>query len=56
MHQWRIAIAMTALKHSDEPLMSIATRIGYLSDTAFSIAFKRATGISLGRYRVDQRR
>ncbi|MGU7768731.1 AraC family transcriptional regulator [Burkholderia sp. MR1-5-21] len=56
LHRWRIAIAMTALKDSDEPLVTIAERIGYLSDTAFSIAFKRATGISPGRYRVEQRR
>ncbi|TKC86348.1 AraC family transcriptional regulator [Trinickia terrae] len=56
LQQWRMAIAMTALKSSDEPLVSIAERIGYLSDTAFSIAFKRATGISPGRYRVERRR
>ncbi|SMG23054.1 AraC family transcriptional regulator [Paraburkholderia susongensis] len=56
LHQWRMAMAMTALKDSDEPLVSIAERIGYLSDTAFSIAFKRTAGISPGRYRVEQRR
>nr|WP_245643994.1 AraC family transcriptional regulator [Paraburkholderia oxyphila] len=56
LHQWRMAIAMTALKDSEELLVSIAGRIGYLSDTAFSIAFKRATGISPGRYRMEQRR
>ncbi|MFD1554219.1 AraC family transcriptional regulator [Paraburkholderia silviterrae] len=56
LHRWRMAIAMTALKDSEESLMSIAVRIGYLSDTAFSIAFKRATGISPGRYRMEQRR
>jgi AraC-like DNA-binding protein len=55
MHQWRIALAMTALKHSDEPLIAIAERIGYLSDTAFSIAFKRSIGVSPGRYRQEQR-
>jgi AraC-like DNA-binding protein len=54
LHQWRIAIAMTALRHSDEPLIAIAERIGYLSDTAFSIAFKRTTGLSPGRYRNEQ--
>ncbi|VBB16685.1 AraC family transcriptional regulator [Burkholderia stabilis] len=55
LQQWRMAIAKTALKDSDEPLVSIAERIGYLSDTAFSIAFKRTTGISPGRYRIEQR-
>lgn len=55
LHQWRIALAMTALRHSDEPLVAIAERIGYLSDTAFSIAFKRTMGMSPGRYRTEQR-
>lgn len=55
LHQWRIALAMTALKHSDEPLVAIAEHIGYLSDTAFSIAFKRTVGTSPGRYRTEQR-
>ncbi|WP_179405069.1 AraC family transcriptional regulator [Burkholderia guangdongensis] len=56
LYQWRMTIATTALKESDEPLISIAERIGYLSDTAFSIAFKRATGVSPGRYRMERRR
>jgi AraC-like DNA-binding protein len=55
LHRWRIALAMTALRHSDEPLIAIAERIGYLSDTAFSIAFKRTMGMSPGRYRREQR-
>jgi len=33
----------------------IASRIGYLSDTAFSIAFKRSTGHSPGRFRALSR-
>jgi AraC-like DNA-binding protein len=52
LHQWRMAMAMRALRHTDVPLVSIAESIGYLSDTAFSIAFKRATGVSPGQYRV----
>jgi AraC-like DNA-binding protein len=55
LHQWRMTIAMSALKQSDEPLLLIAGKIGYLSDTAFSIAFKRTTGVSPGRYRVRHR-
>jgi AraC-like DNA-binding protein len=55
LQQWRLAIATSALKNSEEPLISIAERIGYQSDTAFSIAFKRAIGISPGRYRVAHR-
>ncbi|MEN7531742.1 AraC family transcriptional regulator [Cupriavidus sp. 2SB] len=53
--QWRMTIARSALRHSDEPLTDIAERIGYLSDTAFSIAFKRHTGLSPGRFRADSR-
>jgi AraC-like DNA-binding protein len=56
LNQWRMTIARTALRHSEEPLVNIAARIGYLSDTAFSIAFKRWTGQSPGRYRAEGRR
>jgi AraC-like DNA-binding protein len=55
LNQWRMTMARTALRHSDEPLIDIASRIGYLSDTAFSIAFKRATGQSPGRFRAENR-
>lgn len=53
--QWRMTIAKKALHHSDESLVEIASRIGYLSDTAFSIAFKRWTGQSPGRFRAARR-
>lgn len=52
---WRMTIARAALRHSETPLQEIATRVGYLSDTAFSIAFKRSTGRSPGRYRTESR-
>lgn len=55
LSRWRMAVARTALKHSDDSLADIAERIGYLSDTAFSIAFKRATGQSPGRFRSESR-
>jgi AraC-like DNA-binding protein len=51
LNRWRMAVARAALRHSDESLAVIADRIGYLSDTAFSIAFKRLTGESPGRFR-----
>ncbi|NKJ45741.1 AraC family transcriptional regulator [Burkholderia sp. SG-MS1] len=53
--QWRMTIACSALKHSEASLIDIASRIGYLSDTAFSIAFKRSTGQSPGRFRALSR-
>ncbi|HWL88232.1 MAG TPA: AraC family transcriptional regulator [Polyangiaceae bacterium] len=55
LSRWRMTIACTALKHSDESLVDIASRTGYLSDTAFSIAFKRWTGQSPGRFRAESR-
>lgn len=50
--RWRLMLARNALKTGTEPLGSIARQIGYESDTAFSLAFKRAYGISPGRYRT----
>ncbi|MGI4812139.1 MAG: AraC family transcriptional regulator [Janthinobacterium lividum] len=55
LNHWRMAIARTALRNTEEPLVDIASRIGYLSDTAFSIAFKRSTGVSPGKFRTDGR-
>jgi len=55
LNRWRMAVARTALQHSDESLAQIAERIGYLSDTAFSIAFKRSHGQSPGRFRSEAR-
>jgi AraC-like DNA-binding protein len=55
LNQWRMTIARTALLHSDAPLVEIAARTGYLSDTAFSAAFKRWTGQSPARYRAAHR-
>ncbi|MDB5828723.1 MAG: AraC family transcriptional regulator, partial [Variovorax sp.] len=40
-------------KDSDEAIAGIAERVGYLSDTAFSAAFKRQTGQSPGRFRTS---
>lgn len=49
--QWRMMIARNALKREDSNLAKIAENIGYESDTAFSLAFKRMYGCSPGRYR-----
>lgn len=51
LQAWRMSLAKSALTHSSESITQIAERVGYQSDTAFSIAFKRSTGISPGRYR-----
>jgi AraC-like DNA-binding protein len=52
LQHWRMTLARTALQDTSEPLTDLAQRIGYLSDTAFSIAFKRNTGMSPGRFRA----
>lgn len=49
--RWRMAVARTALQGGAESIAQIAGRIGYQSETAFSMAFKRWTGESPGRFR-----
>lgn len=53
--RWRLMLARGALKTGDEPLAAIARQIGYDSDTAFSLAFRRMHGISPGRFRTQSR-
>jgi AraC-like DNA-binding protein len=50
--RWRMTIARNALRREDANLAAIAEAIGYESDTAFSLAFKRMFGSSPGRYRT----
>jgi AraC-like DNA-binding protein len=52
---WRMTIARGALKNGNESISAIAERVGYQSDTAFSAAFKRATGQSPGRFKSAAR-
>ncbi|MEU1273257.1 AraC family transcriptional regulator [Streptomyces sp. NPDC005799] len=49
---WRLSVAARLLKESDASLESIAQHVGYGSRYAFASAFKRAHGISPGRYRL----
>jgi AraC-like DNA-binding protein len=50
--RWRMTIARDALRREDANLATIAEAIGYESDMAFSLAFKRRFGSSPGRYRT----
>jgi AraC-like DNA-binding protein len=50
--RWRMIVAATALRRGLDSLATIATKVGYASDTAFSNAFKRERGISPGRFRA----
>lgn len=49
--RWRMHVAMTWLKEDDAPLGDMAARLGYLSEAAFSRAFKRFAGVSPGSVR-----
>jgi AraC-like DNA-binding protein len=53
---WRMRVARRVLVESDERLARVAERVGYMSETAFSAAFKRDTGQSPGRFRASQAR
>jgi len=43
---WRMALAKDLLIHQKTPLVEIATRIGYASASAFSVAFTRHVGVT----------
>ena len=44
-----------ALRRKDSNLAAIAKAIGWVPDTAFSLAFKRMFGSRPGRYRIRMR-
>jgi AraC-like DNA-binding protein len=50
--RWRMAVAGASLK-TGKSLSSIAASVGYGSDSAFNSAFRRTTGRSPGRYRLE---
>lgn len=52
---WRIRLAQRALREEQVSLGELAGRLGYGSDSAFSSAFKRLTGVSPKHYRADGR-
>jgi AraC-like DNA-binding protein len=54
--RWRMTVARAALRREDSNLATIAEAIGYESETAFSLAFKRMFGSSPGRYRIQMQR
>ena len=51
LNQWRMLLARRALRERDLPITALATELGYVSDSAFSTAFKRVVGESPLRYR-----
>jgi AraC-like DNA-binding protein len=49
--RWRMDIAAKLLRESREPVARIASRVGYLSETAFAKAFRRRRKMPPGAYR-----
>lgn len=52
--QWRMNMALTWLKEESLPLSTMAERLGYQSEAAFSRAFKRCIGVSPGAVRRNE--
>lgn len=53
--RWRMLLATTALAHGQQTISAIAAQLGYLSDSAFSHAFRRVLGQSPRAYRALSR-
>ncbi|SDS47919.1 AraC family transcriptional regulator [Microlunatus soli] len=51
LSRWRMLLAQRALRHGDVGVGSLASELGYASESAFSTAFKREVGESPLRYR-----
>ncbi|GHB54490.1 hypothetical protein GCM10010377_51970 [Streptomyces viridiviolaceus] len=49
--RWRLELAAHRLITTDQPLASLAQAVGYGSETALGLAFKREFGIAPGAYR-----
>jgi AraC-like DNA-binding protein len=48
---WRMQVAASRLRGSDDSLAAVAADVGYESEAAFNRAFKRVTGVTPGRWR-----
>lgn len=53
--EWRMRLAERALREQNSPIAVIAQTFGYASESAFSTAFRRVTGVSPKAYRVAAR-
>lgn len=55
LNRWRMLLAQRALRDQDVRIASLASDLGYASESAFSTAFKREVGDSPLRYRHRMR-
>lgn len=53
--QWRMSLAKDALRTTDRAIGELAFAVGYASESAFSMAFRREIGCSPRAYRDAQR-
>ncbi len=54
--EWRMRIAQRVLREDDTSIFAIAESLGYTSESAFSNAFKRVTGLAPRSYRTAARK
>ncbi len=52
--QWRMLLASNLLRRSNVPLAQVAEEVGYLTDTAFSRAFRREFGLPPAAWRKSR--
>lgn len=50
---WRIELAADRIRHGSDSVAAIARAVGYGSESALSVAFKRVTGVSPRAYRQE---
>jgi AraC-like DNA-binding protein len=55
LNRWRMLLAQQALRGGDVRVGSLASELGYASESAFSTAFKREVGTSPLHYRHRMR-
>ncbi|MFF8731017.1 AraC family transcriptional regulator [Streptomyces sp. NPDC015171] len=55
LQNWRMGLAARALRQDTAPVSVLARSVGYTSESAFSNAFKRTTGVAPRRYREAAR-
>ncbi|MFI5982488.1 AraC family transcriptional regulator [Streptomyces sp. NPDC051555] len=51
LYNWRMRLARRSLWREDTPVSELASALGYASESAFSNAFKRTTGMAPRHYR-----
>jgi len=54
--RWRMQLAAGLLRDTKAKLVEVALAAGYESESAFSRAFKRETGVAPGAWRSGRRR